>query len=136
MPAPDSVDDPVRAHAERLLQRYDNEDFKSDHLGYLDHDAISDGRLGPAASALDARMERDRYSLISMLLAGIYFGLLIGANLFATHSTAAILWWVLPVLLVSAYAIVTATNILHRLQELARTKAVVEALTTRDPDRS
>lgn len=135
MPAPDS-NDPVRSRAEDLLRRYDNEDFKADHLGYLDHDAIGDGEFDTVASALEARMERDRYSLISMLLAGIYFGLLMGANLFATGSTAAILWWLVPVLLVSVYAIVTATSLLHRLQELSRAKALVEALTARDPERA
>lgn len=137
MPAPESIhDDPVRQRAQSLLQHYDNDDFNADHLGYLDREAIDDGEFRSVPAALDARMERDRYSLLSMLLAGIYFGLLVGHYLFSTGSTEAILWWLVPVLLVSAYAVVTATNLLRRLQELSRIKALVEAAAARDPERT
>ena len=63
-----------------------------------------------------------------MLLAGIYFGLLIGHNLFALGSTEEILWWALPVLLVSIYAIVTATHLCQRIETLGEAKALVRAL--------
>jgi hypothetical protein len=120
--------DSVRSRATTLLRQYDNDDFKEQHLGYIDHDAIEDGNFDGVARALDARIERDRYSLISMLLAGIYFGLLVGHNMFSTATTTQVLWWAVPVLLVSIYAVVTANNLFRRLQELSRARALVESL--------
>ncbi len=121
----------LRSQVTARLREHDNDDYKAQHVGYLDPKSIENGEFDRVTRALDSRMERDRYSLISMLLAGIYFGLLIGHNLFSTGSVEEILWWALPVLLVSIYAIVTASSICRRLAELAEAKALVRALDDR-----
>jgi len=108
--------------------------LKPSHVGYLDPGAFDEERFNALLPALDARASRIYYSLISMLLAGIYFGLLVGHWLFTTSTWAGIAGWVLPVGLVGLYAIVTAHNMLRRLKRLHETRSVLHALVQTKPD--
>ena len=126
MPASSS---PLRRYARSLLDREDNAGLKPSHVGYLDPYAFDEDRFDTLLPALDARVSRIHYSLISMLLAGIYFGLLVGHWLFHTSTWMGIAGWALPVGLVGLYAIVTARNMLRRLNRLHETRAVLHALT-------
>jgi hypothetical protein len=123
-----AISDPVRSRAATLLKRHDNDDYKAQHVGYLDHEAIAEGEFDAVPPALDARIERDRYSLIAMMLTGIYFGLVLGHFLFSLTTIREILWWLVPVVLVSVYAIVTANSFLDRICELSKAKALVQVI--------
>lgn len=119
---------PLLAHARSLLDRETNDGLRASHVGYLDPDAFQDARYADLLPALDARASRYRYSLVSMLLAGIYFGLLVGHWLLSLVTWQAVASWMLPVGLVCLYAVVTARNMLNRLRQLHETRAVIETL--------
>lgn len=120
----------LEAHVLDHIDPSDNDGYRPQHLGYLDFAAFEDGNYGALLPALDARIANVRYSLVSMLLAGIYFGLVMGHWLFATEPWTAVAGWAVPVVVVSLYAIVTARNQFQRLQRLHEARAVVEALAT------
>lgn len=115
-------------YARSLLDREDNAGLRPSHAGYLDPNAFQDARYTDLLPALDARLSRLRYSLISMLLAGIYFGLLVGHWLLVTSTWQGIALWVLPVGLVCLYAVVTARSMFRRMRHLHETRAVLRAL--------
>jgi hypothetical protein len=114
-------------YARSLLDREDNAGLRPSHIGYLVPEAFQDARYADLLPALDARLSRIRYSLISMLLAGIYFGLLVGHWLFSTATWQGIAGWAVPVGLVGVYAVVTARNMLRRMRHLHETRAVLGA---------
>jgi hypothetical protein len=118
----------LEAHALKRIGPSDNDGYRPNHLGYLDFEAFEDGEYTALLPALDARITNVHYSLVSMLLAAIYFGLVVGHWLFATAPWTAVAGWAVPVGIVSLYAIITARNQFRRLQRLHEARAVVESL--------
>lgn len=118
----------LTARALDLLDHDDEEGFRTSHLEQFDFSAFEEGRYGELVQDLEDRLSRERYSVISMLLAGIYFGLLMGHWLLDTSSWLLIARWAIPVGLVAVYAIVTARNILNRIERLSQAQALVHAL--------
>ncbi len=109
----------------------DNDGYKPQHLGHLDFEAFESGQYGALLPALDARITNIHYSLVSMLLAGIYFGLVMGHWLFAAQPWSAVVTWAVPVVIVSGYALITVRNQFRRLRRLHEARALVEALVAR-----
>lgn len=125
----------LTARALDLLDHNDEEGFRTSHLEQFDFSAFEEGRYGELVQDLEDRLSRERYSVISMLLAGIYFGLLMGHWLLDTSSWLLIARWAIPVGLVAVYAVVTARNILNRIERLSQAQALVHALDDHDSAR-
>jgi hypothetical protein len=128
---------PIQDRALDLLDRNDEDGFRSAHLEHFDFDAFDEGRYADVVVALDGRITQVRYSIISMMLAAIYFGLIVGTYLVGSTSGWGMLRWLGPVLLVSIYAVVTGQSMLDRIERLTTARGLVAALAAkRDPDPS
>ena len=123
--------DPLAAQVRARIDATDNDGYKTTHAGYLDFDAFDNGRPEALLPALDARVADTRLSLLSMMLSGIYFGLLVGYWLMNMSSWGAIAGWAVPVGLVGLYAVITSRNLFRRLQRLHEAHALVDAMAQR-----
>ena len=110
------------------LAPHGSEGVRTELAGVVDLKALDDERYGDVLESVDSRLSTAQYSLISMLVAGIYFGLLVGHWLMDLTSWLLVARWVVPVGLVALYAIVTARNILDRMQRLSKARALIEHL--------
>jgi hypothetical protein len=136
-PASGASPSPIQERALDLLDRDDEDGFRSAHLEHFDFEAFDEGRYADVVVALDGRITQVRYSIISMMLAAIYFGLIVGMYLVGPTSGWGMLRWLGPVVLVSLYAIVTGQNMLDRIERLTTARGLVAALAAeRDLNRS
>jgi hypothetical protein len=77
---------------------------------------------------VNSRLSTARYSLISMLIAGIYFGLLVGHWLVSLSTWSLLGRWLIPVLLVTIYAAYSSYQTIRELHELSEAKALLQVL--------
>jgi fatty acid desaturase len=101
---------------------------RSELAGVVDLEALDDERYGEVLSSVDSRLSTAQYSLISMLVAGIYFGLLVGHWLFTLSGWTAALWWLVPVLLVTTYAAYSSYHTIREIHELSEARALLHVL--------
>jgi hypothetical protein len=97
----------------------------------VDLDALENEKYGQVAESVDDRLSTAHYSLISMLVAGIYFGLLVGAWLVDFSSWPQVLLWTLPVGVVTLYAVYAAHQTLREIYHLSEARSLLRALTER-----
>jgi hypothetical protein len=96
--------------------------------GVVDLNDLEEERYGEVLASIDARLSTAQYSLVSMLVAGIYFGLLVGTWLVSTESWLLIGRWALPVLLVTVYAVYSAYKTIQEIRELSEAKSLLDTL--------
>ena len=95
--------DTIQSRLARHLDPHGSEGARTALSGVVDLEALDEERYETVLSAVDDRLSQARYSLISMLVAGIYFGLLVGFWLVDGSTWGAIALWAVPVLLVTLY---------------------------------
>jgi len=110
------------------LASHGSEGVRSELAGVVDLKALDDERYGDVLESVDSRLSTAQYSLISMLVAGIYFGLLVGHWLFTLAGWTAVLWWLVPVLLVTTYAAYSSYHTIQEIHELSEARALLLAL--------
>ena len=96
--------------------------------GVVDLEALDQGRYGEVLESVDARLETAQYSLVSMLVAGIYFGLLTGSWLMSTASWELVARWAAPVLLVTTYAVYSSYQTIQEMQRLSEARSLLHTL--------
>ena len=96
--------------------------------GVVDLEALEKEQYGDVLESIDARLSTAQYSLVSMLVAGIYFGLLTGTWLVGTASWAIILRWTIPVLLVTIYAVYSSYQTVQEIRELSEARSLLRTL--------
>jgi uncharacterized membrane protein len=101
---------------------------RSEFAGVVDLDALEQERYDEVLESVDARLSTAQYSLISMLVAGIYFGLLMGSWLVSTASWPLIVRWALPVLLVTVYAVYSSYHTVREIRQLSEARSLLSAL--------
>jgi len=91
-------------------------------------EAVADRQYHTLVSTLDARLTQAWWSVLSMLLAGIYFGGIVGHWLFELSSPSAIATWTIPAGLVSTYALYAGHQTLALMCELSEARALARVL--------
>jgi len=118
------------------LAPHGSEGVRSELAGVVDLEALDDQRYGDVLESVDSRLSTAQYSLISMLVAGIYFGLLVGHWLFSLAGWTAALWWLVPVLLVTTYAAYSSYHTIREIHALSEARALLLALDEDTPSSS
>lgn len=120
----------------RVLQRlspHGSEGLRAGLAGVIDLEALEDHRYRDVLDSVDTRLTTAQISLISMLVAGIYFGLLIGSWLLSFETWGLVLRWATPVLLVTIYAIVASYRTIQEIRQLSEARALLTTLTDDSP---
>lgn len=94
----------------------------------VDLDALEEQQYDEVIESVDERLSTAHYSLISMLVAGIYFGLLVGMWLVQFSSWESVLGWGLPVVLVTTYAVYASHQTLREIYHLSEARSLLRAL--------
>lgn len=120
--------DSIRSELSHRLSPHGSEGARTNLSGVVDLESLRQGRYEKVLAAVDERLATARYSLISMIVAGIYFGLLTGLFLVDFSSWRPILTWMIPVLLVTVYGIYTAHQTAAQIRDLSETRALLDLL--------
>ena len=117
------------------LAAHGSEGLRASLVGVVDLEALEDRRYESVLESVEARLSAAQYSLMSMLVAGIYFGLLVGYWLLSLSSWGLVLRWVVPVLLVTIYAGYSSYHTLREIHDLSEARALLRVLSgDRSPD--
>jgi hypothetical protein len=101
---------------------------RTELAGVVDLEALEQERYDDVLQSVDARLSTAQYSLISMLVAGIYFGLLVGTWLVSVASWTHVTRWVVPVLLVTIYAVYSSYQTIREIRELSEARSLLRIL--------
>jgi len=96
--------------------------------GVVDLEALEQGRYEEVLSSVEARLSTAQYSIVSMLVAGIYFGVLVGWWLVDTASWGLIIRWVVPVLFVTVYGVYASYQTIQEIRDLAEARSLLLTL--------
>lgn len=116
----------------RILDRlsaHGSEGLRAGLAGVIDLEALQQEQYAKVLESVESRLTTAQYSLISMLIAGIYFGLLVGWWLMSVASWGLIARWVIPVLLVTIYAGNASYQTIQELRQLSEARALLTTLT-------
>jgi len=127
MAAPISTDR-LRSHATDRLMPHGSGGLRASLAGVVDLEALEQERYEEVIESVDARLSTAQYSLVSMLVAGIYFGLLVGSWLVSTTSWGLIGRWVVPVILVTVYAVYSSYTTVQEIRELSEARSLLLTL--------
>jgi hypothetical protein len=116
------------------LSAHGSEGLRAELAGVVDLDALEQEQYATVLESVDARLTTVQYSLISMLIAGIYFGLLMGHWLFSLASWMLAVRWLVPVLLVTIYAAYASYQTIRELSQLSEARALLITLTQDVPE--
>lgn len=122
----------LRSRVLDRLSPHGSEGVRTELAGVVDLEALEEGRYGDVLESVNSRLSTAQYSLISMLVAGIYFGLLVGHWLFSLASWPLVVKWLLPVVLVTVYAVYSSYHTIVELRQLAEARALLHALDHRE----
>lgn len=116
------------------LAPHGSEGVRTELAGVVDLEALEQERYDEVLESVDARLSTAQYSLISMLVAGIYFGLLVGTWLVSISSWIHITRWVVPVLLVTIYAVYSSYHTIREIRELSEARSLLRTLAAPSSD--
>jgi hypothetical protein len=110
------------------LATHGSEGVRASLVGVVDLEALRDRRYDTVLESVEARLSAAQYSLMSMLVAGIYFGLLVGHWLVSLSSWGLIVRWIVPVLLVTIYAGYSSYHTIREIHDLSAARALLRVL--------
>lgn len=110
------------------LAPHGSEGLRTGLAGVVDLEALQQERYEDVLASVDNRLTTTQYSLISMLVAGIYFGLLVGWWLLTFSSWPLLLRWLVPVVLVTIYAVYSAYHTIQEHRELSEARVLLRTL--------
>lgn len=123
--------DTIHSRVARQLDPHGSEGARAALSGVVDLEALEEERYEAVLSAVDDRLSQARYSLISMLVAGIYFGLLVGFWLVDGSTWGAIALWTVPALLVTLYGAYATHQTVLQIRHLSEARALLRLLMDR-----
>lgn len=123
----------IRARVVDQLSPHGSEGARAALTHVIDLEALEHERYHDVLETVDARLSRARYSLISMLVAGIYFGLLVGFWLIDFDSWVGILQWSVPALLVTIYGVYASYETVVQIRQLSEARALILLLLEPSP---
>jgi len=131
-----AVDERLHERIHEHLSTHGSDSLRAQLASVVDLKAIDAKQYQEVLDTVNSRLKSIRYSLISMLVAGIYFGLLVGTWLVDTSSLESILLWGVPALLVTIYGIYSTSHMLRESYHLSEARSLLYILTDRSlPDR-
>lgn len=111
------------------LSAHGSEGLRAGLAGVVDLEALEQERYAEVLESVDSRLTTAQFSLISMLVAGIYFGLLVGSWLISFETWGLIIRWALPVLLVTIYAMSASYQTIQEIRQLSEARSLLLSLT-------
>jgi hypothetical protein len=120
--------DTIQSRVTRQLSPHGSEGARAALSGVVDLEALEEHQYQDVLDTVDRRLSRARYSLVSMMVAGIYFGLLVGHWLIDGSSWGAVALWGLPVLLVSVYGLYATHQTVLQIRHLSEARALLRLL--------
>lgn len=118
----------LRARITDRLAPHGSEGVRTELAGVVDLEALEEERYEEVLESVDARLSTAQYSLISMLVAGIYFGLLVGSWLVSIATWTHVTRWVVPVVFVTIYAVYSSYHTIREIRELSEARALLRTL--------
>ena len=131
--------DAIESRLTRRLDPHGSEGVRAALSGVVDLESLEKRQYEDVLGAVDQRLSKARYSLLSMLVAGIYFGLLVGFWLVNGSTWGTIALWVIPVLLVTTYGLYSTHQTVRQIRHLSEARALLQLLmdgapSPEDPD--
>lgn len=127
----------LQSRVHQRLSAHGTEGLRAGLAGVIDLEALEEQRYREVLDSVDTRLSTARISLISMLVAGIYFGVLVGGWLLSFETWDLMLRWIIPVLLVTIYAVVASHQTIQEIRQLSEARALLTTLTDDSrPDRT
>ena len=121
--------DALESQVAQRLDPHGSDGVQAALSGVVDLDALEEGRYGEVLGAIDQRLTQSRYSLLSMVVAGIYFGVLVGLWLVDGSTWGRIALWLTPTLLVGVYGLYATHQTVRQIRHLSETRAMLQLLT-------
>lgn len=131
---PASRSEAIQARVVDQLSPHGSEGARAALTHVIDLEALEHERYEDVLETVDARLSRARYSIISMLVAGIYFGLLVGFWLVEFDSWMGILKWSVPALLVTIYGAYASYQTILQIRQLSEARALLHLLLDSSPE--
>ncbi|MFB6246978.1 MAG: hypothetical protein ABEL97_00230 [Salinibacter sp.] len=127
--------DHLQSRVHDRLADHGSDGVRAGLAGVVDLEALQERQYASVLESVEARLSSAQYSLLSMLVAGIYFGLLVGHWLMSFSSWGLVLRWLVPVLLVTIYAGYSSYHTLREIHDLSEARALLRVLRGgRSPD--
>lgn len=120
--------DTIQSRVARRLDPHGSEGARAALSGVVDLEALEKRQYQDVLAAVDERLSQARYSLLSMLVAGIYFGLLVGFWLVDGSTWGAIALWAVPTLLVTTYGLYATHQTVLEIRHLSEARALLRLL--------
>lgn len=120
--------DTIQSRIVRQLDPHGSEGARAALSGVVDLQALEERRYEDVLSSVDERLSQARYSLLSMLVAGIYFGVLVGFWLVDGSTWGTIALWGIPVLLVTTYGLYATHQTARQIRHLSEARALLQLL--------
>jgi len=127
--------DTIQSRVAGQLDPHGSDGVRAALSGVIDMDALQDRRYEEVLRAVDERLSQARYSLLSMLVAGIYFGVLVGFWLVDGSTWGSLALWVVPVSLVTVYGLYATHQTIHQIRHLSEARALLQLLIEGPQDR-
>lgn len=102
-------------------------------VGIVDEEDLEEERYGEVLESVEDRLSQARFSLISMIVSGIYFGLLVGLWLVDFSTWSRIAQWSVPVLLVMTYGIYSTHQTASQIRQLSEARMLLLLLIEEAP---
>lgn len=118
----------LRSRVTDLLAPHGSGGVRTNLTGVVDLKALEEEQYGEVLESVDARLSTSQYSLVSMIVAGIYFGLLTGWWLMTTVSWLLIARWAIPVALVSIYGGYASYQAILEIRQLSEARSLLHTL--------
>lgn len=118
----------LRSRVTDLLAPHGSGGVRTNLTGVVDLKALEEEQYGEVLESVDARLSTSQYSLVSMIVAGIYFGLLTGWWLMTTVSWLLIARWAIPVALVSIYGGYASYQTILEIRQLSEARSLLHTL--------
>ena len=120
--------DSLHSRVSRSLAPHGSNGVRTALSGVVDLEDLEEQRYEDVLHAVDQRLSQSRYTLLSMVVAGIYFGLLVGVWLVDGSTWEAVTLWTVPVLLVMTYGLYAAYQTIVQIRRLAEARALLHVL--------
>ena len=120
--------DTLRSRVTDRLAPHGSGGLRASLAGVVDLEALEDERYDEVLESVENRLSTAQYSIVSMLVAGIYFGLLVGSGLVSTASWGLTARWLVPVLLITTYAIYASYQTIQEIRELSEARSLLYTL--------
>lgn len=127
--------DAIQSRVTQQLDSHGSDGVRAALAGVIDLDALQEDRYEEVIGAVNERLTQARYSLLSMLVAGIYFGCLVGFWLVDGSTWGNLALWVLPLSLVTVYGLYATHQTVHQIRHLSEARALLQLLIEAPQDR-